>query len=103
MFVQLKTIIWGIFISRSTRLYSFGLKLYNANAGSLNASTSNPTRSKAIFSIVVISGSSSTNKIFFFLLLDNSRDFTDVAISDYIVYYDSATSNAANTIDQKDL
>ncbi len=75
-----KPFIFGIITSSMTRAYIFGLKLLRASTGSLNVSTVNPACSKAIFSISVISGSSSTYKSFFFLLLDN-RDVTDQTIS----------------------
>src|ERR687887_164756 len=60
--------ILGILISNNARPYEFGLKLDNASKGSLYVSTSNPLICKIMSKLEVISGSSSTIKIFLGLL-----------------------------------
>lgn len=83
-----KPSIFGIAISSNKRSYLFGLKLFNANKGSLNVSISNPARFRDILISEVMSGSSSTNKIFLFLLFDDTRDMLTQIYSGSIVYYD---------------
>jgi hypothetical protein len=55
------------------------LKHLRARGGSLKASKVNSAHSKAIFSNAVMSGSSSTYRIFllFLLLVNDNRDVTD--------------------------
>src|ERR1051326_948083 len=60
--------IFGILISINARPYRSGLKLDNANKGSLYELTSNPFICKIMSKVEVISGSSSTIRIFLDLL-----------------------------------
>src|ERR671931_1515453 len=79
--------ILGILISNNARPYIPGLKLDNADKGSLYVSTSNPFISKIMSKLEVISGSSSTMRILLGLLEPLFLLLAAAAISIKKVYY----------------
>ena len=83
-----KPSIFFIITSSMTRPYVFGLNLLSASTGSLNVTIVKPTCSRAILRIVVISGSSSTHRMFLFLFLDDvNLDVLSIYL-DCILYHD---------------